>query len=95
VSYPDACLTKHPNLRVRPMDQMQGLLVFTPDRPGIYVLNATSWLILELCDGRLRALIRDQYADIVGPVVLRDKAEEEFDTGVQTLEQMGLIQAAS
>lgn len=73
---------------------MTGLLVFTPDRPGIYVLNDTSWLILELCDGRSRGLIRDQYAEIVGPVVPPDKAQEEFDDGVRTLEQMGLIEAA-
>ncbi|HEV2344910.1 MAG TPA: PqqD family protein [Actinocrinis sp.] len=76
------------------MDQMAGLLVFTPDRPGIYVLNDTSWLILELCDGRRRELILEQYAGIVGPVVPRDKAQEEFEAAVMTLEQMGLIQAA-
>lgn len=40
------------DLRLRPVPEMEFCLVFTAADPNVYTLNASSWLILELCDGR-------------------------------------------
>ncbi|MEJ8809755.1 PqqD family protein [Variovorax ureilyticus] len=62
-----ACYRRAPDLRVRPVPELGYCLVFTPDRPKLYTLNAAAWLLLELCDGQdrdaLEADFREVYAE--------------------------------
>lgn len=54
---PNDCFAKTPTLRIRPVPELGRCMVFTPERPRLYTLNAAAWLVLELCDGRdLRSL---------------------------------------
>lgn len=44
---------------------MEVCLVYTPKDPNLYTLNATAWVVLELCDGRsLRDLERAFYRSV-------------------------------
>jgi len=67
MSSPSVCYRRPPDLRVRPVPELGYCLVFTPNRPTLYTLNAAAWLLLELCDGQdLHALecdFRGVYAE--------------------------------
>lgn len=61
------CYRRTPDLRVRPVPELGYCLVFTPDRPKLYTLNAAAWLLLELCGGQdldaLEAEFREVYSE--------------------------------
>ncbi len=63
---PHDCFNRHPSLRVRPVPELERCLVFTPEQPRLYTLNASAWLVLELCDGRTLAGIEAAYRDAIG-----------------------------
>ncbi len=52
MSCPPDCFRPHPELRVRPVPELGYCLVFTPERPALYTLNAAAWLLFELCEGQ-------------------------------------------
>lgn len=61
MSYRKGLFKKKAGTRVRPIPEMGMCLVFTPENPNLYTLNATSWLILELCDGASMAGLERAY----------------------------------
>ncbi len=67
MSSPSVYYQRQPELRVRPVPELGYCLVFTPQRPKLYTLNAAAWLLLELCDGQtfesLEADFRAVYAE--------------------------------
>lgn len=63
---PHDCFTRQPSLRVRPVPELQRCLVFTPEQPRLYTLNASAWLVFELCDGRSLAGIEAAYREAIG-----------------------------
>lgn len=60
------CFTRRPSLRVRAVPELERCLVFTPERPQLHTLNASAWLVFELCDGRTLAGIEAAYRDAIG-----------------------------
>lgn len=76
-------------VRLRPVPEMGVCLAYTPARPALHRLNAHSWLIASLCDGRSHAEVAEAYraalaagADQAG---LRD--------GIAQLISLGLVRA--
>ena len=90
--YRNGCYRKTPNLRVRPIPEMDACVVFTPDEPNLYTLNATAWLVLELCDGRKGKALEASYFDAVEPLLTRRKACAELHRIVKDLEQKGIVE---
>jgi hypothetical protein len=83
-------------------------LVFTPADPNLYTLNASSWLILELCEGATYPSIERAYwkeaneayeEDIEGsspfvapPRPVKSQVREELINGLTDLEQRQVIE---
>jgi hypothetical protein len=86
------CYSKTANIRVRPVHEMEVCLVFTPDRPRLFSLNPTAWLIFELCDGRRLEDIERAYYDIVEPLVSRNAARQEVGLALAELQQNGIVE---
>lgn len=80
------------NLRVRPVEEMEVCLVFTPDNPKLYSLNPTAWLIFELCDGRRLEELESAYYDIVEPLRSREDVRRDVRGGIEELERMGIVE---
>ncbi|MBV9729612.1 MAG: hypothetical protein JO309_09460 [Pseudonocardiales bacterium] len=51
----------NPTLRLRPVDEWNCLLVYTPEAPAIHYLSPLAWVVFELCDGSPRADIQETY----------------------------------
>lgn len=85
------CYTKITNLRVRPVPEMETCLVFTPDDPCVYTLNASAWLIFELCDGRPWDELQSAYCEAVSPLTPPAEALQQLEAGIARLELQKLI----
>ncbi len=92
MSYRNGCFRTRHNVRVREIPEMETCMVFTPDDPEVYTLNAAAWLILRLCDGRTDVQIADAFHAAVEPVLSRDDALQEVRSGLKGLIDKGIIE---
>ena len=88
---PSKRLTKKSDLRIRDIPEWQSALVFDPDQPDLRMINMTSRLIIELCDGRRFEEIEEQYCALVEKHIARDDACVQFSSGLQALQENGLV----
>ena len=91
MSFPAGCYRKTPNIRVRPVHELELCLVFTPDDPNVYSLNPSAWMVMELCNGRNWDELEKAYRDAVqgfGPV---ENLTEELADAVRDLEAKGIV----
>jgi hypothetical protein len=72
---------------------METCLVFTPDDPCVYTLNASAWLIFELCDGRPWDEMQSAYCAAVAPLTPDSEARQQLEAGIDRLRRQNLIRA--
>jgi hypothetical protein len=80
-----------PGLRVRPAFEWDGCIVYDPNRRRLVELNLTSWLMLELCDGRGFESLREEFAATVGERAGDGTVDEYLRSGLFRLAATGLI----
>lgn len=51
-------------------------MVYTPKRPNLYTLNATAWMILELCHGQSLKDLQKEFYRGIEPLMSRQEAAE-------------------
>ncbi len=88
---PSGRLSKKPDLRIRDIPEWQSALVFDPDQPDLHMINMTSRLIIELCDGRTYEEIEGQYCDLIGQHMEPEDARKQFSNGLDALRGNGLV----
>src|SRR5260370_15779014 len=76
VSFPNGCFRKTRRLRIRPLPEREVCLVYTPNNPNLYTLNATAWVVLELCDGRSLRDLKRAFYRAVEPLMSAQEAAE-------------------
>lgn len=89
--FPHAGYDKPANLRVRAVPEWGCLLVYTPSNPNLHYLDAHSWLIFELCDGRPYADILADFLACVPPDTPREQAESALQEVLETLSTSGVV----
>jgi hypothetical protein len=92
VSYRNGSYRKVPNIRVRPIPEMECCLVFTPDDPDIHTLNASAWLVFELCDGRNWDELAREFHEAVEPLRTPAEVRQELLAAIETLERNGIVE---
>ena len=88
---PSRRLSRKPDLRIRDIPEWRSALVFDPDQPDLRMINMTSRLIIELCDGRTYGEIEAQYCELVDRHVETQDARKQFGQGVHALQDNGLV----
>lgn len=83
-----------PGLRTRPLPDLGYLLVFTPERPRIHWLNASAWLLFELCESASEDEILAEYATALPPAEQRGGEREELRAGLDDLVRSGIVRTA-
>ena len=81
-----------PDIRVRPVNEMDLCLVYTPSNPKLYSLNPTAWLVMELCDGRGWTSLERGYYAAIEPLRSREAAKAELERTVNDLVGMGIVE---
>jgi hypothetical protein len=76
VSFRNGCFRKTRHLRIRPVPEREVCLVYTPRNPNLYTLNATAWVVLELCDGRSLPQLEKAFHRAVEPLMSEREAAE-------------------
>ncbi|MDH6126856.1 PqqD family protein [Kitasatospora sp. GP82] len=82
---------KTDGIRERPMEEWDCLLVFTPAKPDLHILNTTSWAIMELCEGQDFTQLVADYQEFSGGRVDRDAARNHVRRVVRNLETKGIV----
>jgi hypothetical protein len=91
VSYRNGCFRKTRGLRIRPVPEMEFCLVYTPRKPDLYTLNATAWLILELCDGRSFKDLAAAFHSSVEPLMSKIEAGEYLLASLRDLTEKSIV----
>ena len=58
-------LSRTPDLILRPIPEWGCLFIYTPAKPDIHCLDARSWLLFELCDGRPFSDVLKEFTEAV------------------------------
>lgn len=82
---------KTPNVRIRTFEEWGRAYAYTPDDPELYDLNASAWLIVELCDGRPFREIEGEFVEVVGAKVGSELARTQFHSGFDALLKRNII----
>jgi hypothetical protein len=95
VSYRNGCFRKTRRLRVRPLPEMEACLVYTPRKPNLYTLNATAWVVLELCDGRSFRDLEQAFYRSVEPLMSEAEATEYLLASLGDLIEKSIVEVVS
>lgn len=81
-----------PDVRIRPLPEWAGALVYTPHSPDLHYLNTTAWTVLELCPGRTPDELAEAFVEFVGDTgVEPEQARELLADTVATLRKQHII----
>ena len=76
MSFPTGSFRRSRGLRLRPLPEREVCLVYVPKRPNLYTLNATAWMILELCRGQPLKELQAEFYDSIEPLMSRQEAAD-------------------
>lgn len=82
---------KAPDLRLREVPEWGSLLVYTPAHPDIHYLDARSWLLFELCDGRSGIELLAEFRESVPEGTSSEQSETAVVEALKALDEKGLI----
>jgi hypothetical protein len=92
VSHPGGDFELEAGVRLRPVPEMGVCLAYTPARPALHRLNATSWLIVSLCDGRPFEAMAAQYRAALGDAA---GSPASLLKGLERLLELGIVRRNS
>lgn len=90
--FPQDCYSRMPSLRIRPVPELNCCIVFTPQRPHLYTLNPSAWLILELCDGQDGRSLEAAYRSAIEAQTDDASVDSELHAVVEDFEQKGIVE---
>lgn len=90
----NGCYVKSPRVTIRTFEEWGRAYAYTPDDPELYDLNASAWLIVELCDGRPFSGIEAEYVETLAEKLDAETARRHFHAGFATLLERGIIEIA-
>ena len=91
MNFPPGCYRKNPSLKVRELPELDTCLAYVPRPPRLCQLNLTSWLILELCDGRAVGDLRKAYCEATERPGDSGQASLELEDGLRELVELGVL----
>jgi hypothetical protein len=80
-------------VRLRPVPEWGACLAYTPAHPALHRLNAASWLIASLCDGRSFPAIAAAYREALGGGDAPTVSETTLRAGLEQLLELGIVGA--
>ncbi|MDO0915976.1 hypothetical protein QQM39_35660 [Streptomyces sp. DT2A-34] len=83
------------DLRLREVPEWGSLLVYTPAHPDIHYLDARSWLLFELCDGRSGTGILEEFRQAVPDGTPPEQSEAAVVEALTALAEKGLVTRAA
>jgi len=92
VSYRNGCCRKTRHLRLRPVPEREVCLVYTPKSPNLYTLNATAWVVLELCDGRSLPALSKAFHSAVEPLMSQQEAAEYVLASLRDMVEKSIVE---
>jgi hypothetical protein len=92
VSFRNGCFRKTRRLRIRPVPEREVCLVYTPSNPNLYTLNATAWVVLELCDGRSLPALQEAFHGAVEPLMSEREAAEYLLVSLRDLIEKSIVE---
>lgn len=76
MSFQTGSFKRSRGLRLRPLPEREVCLVYVPKKPDLYTLNATAWMILELCRGQPLKELQAEFYRSIEPLMSRKEAAD-------------------
>src|SRR5260370_41560890 len=92
VSFPNGCFRKTRRLGIRPLPEREVCLVYTPSNPNLYTLNATAWVVLELCEGRSLSQLEKAFHQSVEPLMSEQEAREYLLASLRDMLEKSIVE---
>jgi hypothetical protein len=92
VPCPNEYFSVESGVRLRAVPEMGACLAYTSMRPALHRLNAASWLIVSLCDGRPLGDIAEEFRSALGNEA---GSEAALQRGLAQLVALGVIRRSS
>lgn len=86
--------TRRPDLRMRPLPELESCLVYRRRPPKLFRLNPTAWFLLDQSDGRPLRAIEDAFGEATGTTSAKARARVVQD-GLRALARAGLVRHAA
>jgi len=86
------CFVRTANLRIRPVPEQGCCFVFTPDRPNLYTLNPSAWLVLELCNGQDGEALEAAYRASMGAGIDAGEVAAELEKMLEDFARKGIVE---
>lgn len=80
-----------PNIRIRPLPEWAGALVYTPETPNMCYLNTTAWTVLELCEDKSPDELEEAFIEFVGEDVGGDEARQRLNEALTMLTSQRIV----
>jgi len=80
-------------IRIRPVWEWDGCLVYDPARRRLFELNLHAWLILELCEGQSIGALTSEYRAAAAARVEAGALSRQLTRALRSLSAHGLIEA--
>lgn len=95
MNYPSDSYQKMANLRIRPVDEWDHCMVYTPANPQLVMLNLDAWLIVELYgEGNTVSAVTEAYCSSGGNQSLPRDPSEKIIEATKKLVSLGILQVA-
>lgn len=76
MSFPTGSFRRSRGLRLRPLPEREVCFVYVPRKPDLYTLNATAWMILELCRGQPLEELQEEFYCSIEPLMSRKESAD-------------------
>lgn len=92
MNYRDARLCKAEGLRERPVPEWSACIVYSPRSAKLFKLNASAWLVFELCETRDYDAVEAEFLEALAPRVGREEALAQLRSCLAMLRRAGLVE---
>jgi hypothetical protein len=89
---PQDYFQRRTDIRVREVPEWGCLLVYTPAHPNVHFVDARSWLVFELCDGRGYPELLAEFSEAVPPGTTSEQVAKVVDKALSTLVDNGIVE---
>jgi hypothetical protein len=87
----DHVYRKAQDVKLRPLPEWSGGLVYTPRTPNLCYLNTTSWAVLQLAESRTLDAVLTAFSDLLDEPTVTEETREAVTEALTSLQEQHVL----